>query len=247
MAGRGGGCTDADFPQSEGPHIFSFVDGPGNVAVYLLVRLAASTERRAIDDVTNCEECIAEPLSVLGIEQRDDIFRWTRDDADAYPTGSAAAESDAGIRESAYGEDFEGYALSGRVVERCVAAWETLVEGRRSDLYAIGLTLDDGRHISIREGWNGMGVNLDPELVRDRERGNYGPVVVRDADLPLALLASGEPIYAVRPMRDHDGLLVGLAFSTGSDVIHIFNLGDELQALARLSPDVLADLAPASC
>ncbi len=74
-----------------------------------------------------------------------------------------------------------------------------------------------------------MGVNLDPELVRDRERGNYGPVVVRDADLPLALLASREPIYAVRPMRDHDGLLVGLAFSTGSDVIHIFNLGDELR------------------
>lgn len=195
--------------------------------------------------MATCEACVTQTLSDLNIEQRKDMFRWTVN-ADAYITGSAAAESNASIRENAYGEDYKDYALPGRVVERCVAAWQTLVDGRRSALYAIGLTLDDGRHVCIRQGWNGMGIRLDRDLVRDSELGHYGPVAVRDADRPLAVLAAGEAIDAVRPMRDHSGLLVGLAISTAGEVIHIFNLGDELQALARLPPDVLADLRAAA-
>jgi hypothetical protein len=246
IAGPGGGYTDADFPESGGPDIFSFVDGPGNVAVYLLLRASARTEHHAIDDViATCEACVTQTLSDLNIAQREDMFGWTVN-ADAFPTGSAAAASNARIRENPCGEDYETYALPDRIVERCVAAWETIVEGRRSDLYAIGLTLDDGRHVSIRQGWNGVGIRLDPEFVRDKELADDGPVAVRDADPPLALLSSGEAIDAVRPMRDHSGFLVGLAISTAGEVLHIFNLGDELQAVARLPPGVLADLRAAA-
>jgi hypothetical protein len=91
-----------------------------------------------------------------------------------------------------------------------------------------------------------MGIRLDRELARDSELGDYGPAAVRVADRALTLLAPGEAIEAVRPMRDHDGFLVGLAISIAGEVIHIFDLGDKLQALARLPPDVLADLRPAA-
>lgn len=83
----------------------SFVDRPGNVAVYLLFRASAPIEDRAIDDVTaTCQECVTQTLSDLNIEQRKDMFGWTVK-ADSFLTGSAAAESNASIRENPYGED----------------------------------------------------------------------------------------------------------------------------------------------
>jgi hypothetical protein len=101
--------------------------------------------------------------------------------------------------------------------------------------------MTDGTSPSVKDG-TAWGYGLTPELVHDKELGDHGPVAVRDADRPLALLSSGEVIDAVHPMRDHSGFLVGLAISTAGEVLHIFNLGDELQAVARLPPGVLADL-----
>jgi hypothetical protein len=93
VAGPGGGLRPEDLQG-----VVAYYEPPGNVAANALVRVEASTVAQAEEAACRAARACADAaLEAAGGVERHDVFRWAVDAA-AYPTGSEAAEMNAGIR-----------------------------------------------------------------------------------------------------------------------------------------------------